>query len=237
MGGNKEPGVPNLKTPSIGDLYSEAVSANINELPRILEAYGKYGPQYQSIQRQLFPEQFGVQAGLGQELTTALSAINQGGGGALPETLRTPALSYLRGAQAARGMAESPVSAMSEMKYLGELGENYRQNITSSGINFMNATPAGGEMNLDTIGLKPAGMEYLTGANQTQYQLNNETDLVQYGLDMQKYQRDQEKKNAQWKMLGQIGGGAVGGYFGGPAGAEAGAAVGGQLGQLGGTYF
>lgn len=168
-GGSNEqtlsPQIPNARVPSIDELYGQAVSASINQLPRLLDAYGQYAPQYVNQQKSLYPEKTTTQTQLSQELVQALQSINQGGGGALPDTIRTPALNYLRSAQSARGQALSPVSSLEEMQYLGGLGEQYRQNVTGSALQFLNTNDIGGTTSIDTLGLTPMSPTNLTNAN------------------------------------------------------------------------
>ena len=67
--GGSAPQIPDVRVPSIGELASAAIDANIAGLPKLLDAFKQYGPGYaqsindifkqgQSQLAELYPEQY-----------------------------------------------------------------------------------------------------------------------------------------------------------------------------------
>lgn len=258
MGGGSGPEVPNIETRSIGDVYGGAVDASINQLPRLLQAFSQYGPGYaktladifiqnQSRQREAYPEKYAVLQPLSESLSTGLRSVNTAGGQYIPETLRTAALNNIRAGQAARGMAESPVSALSEAQYLGGLSEDYRSNLTNQSLQFLNTSDLlvpGSTIDMGTLGLTPASPTALAQLDAQMLEpLRVENEWSTYSAEMDAWARAQARKRALGGDIGAMTGMAAmvaaAPFTGGASLAFLPAAgkIGQSAGQAGGTFF
>lgn len=245
--GGGGPDVPNVAPSSLTDISNEAISANIGNLPRLLQAFQQYGPQYantindiyaQSQRRlqELFPDQYGVQHQFAQNLQGALGSIGAAGGQAIPSTLLSPLLDQLRGSQAARGIATSPISALSESQAFGNLAEQYRGNISSEALQFLNTNPLetpGARQSLDTLGLTPISNTNLFQGGITQDAARVNNSYNQFSLQQQQYNNRQAANQRRGQLIGSLAGGALGSFLG-PGGAYLGAQGGASI---GGTFF
>lgn len=211
FGGSK----PEVKVKSIGDLTQEAAQANISTLPMIIEAMNKYGPQYAAALMNANAGGNPTIKPLAELLTGRLEEL---GSGNLPSYLRTPFLANLRAGQAARGMAESPISAVSEATALGGLTEESLMNTIGSALEF--GRNPGMSVDASDLGLGLPGIGGLTGLAQEQNvsEINQAADA-------------NSRRVSKNKMLGSIIGGVGGAMIGMP---DAGAAAGGAI---GGTFF
>lgn len=216
MGGS--PKTPEVK--GIGQLTSEAVNANISSLPAIIAAMNQYGPEYAAA---LLKSNYAANPTLKPLGDLINERLDQARGGTIPSYLRDPFTQNLRAAQAARGMAESPISAASEAGQLGALTENANQFSIGAGIDFskipgmsMSGSDLQGNLGLD---LPTIGQQEGLGQEQNISAINAALD-------------EQSRKKSKFGTIGSLIGGTAGSIIGGPAGAMAGANAGNALGTL-----
>lgn len=225
MASGKTPDPPQLNAPSVGELTNQAVNANIGNLPAILDAYKKYGPEAAA---QMLASAQAINPTL-KPLADLLSGrIDQVSAGGIPDTLRKAYEVNFRNSNAARGFVDSPASANAEAIGLAGLGEEFAQNTIADSLEFgrnMGRGPGLGDLGLALPGI---GDQEAIGvdANATA----NDVALSQYQIA----QANAKKKSQQ--MGGIIGGGigAVVGLAGGPIGAAQGYQAGTTI---GGTFF
>lgn len=246
-GGGSQPSIPNVQTPSLSSLMGSATDASIENLPKLLEAFQKYGPQYaqsiNDIYRQQTPE---LQQTLGNmtSLTNAnlgfLQGAQSGQNNGIPQPLQLAFQQNLRGAQAARGMGDSPASAYSEATGLAGVGEQYRQNVTGESQAFMNSLPQftpGANQSMSTLGLNPISPTDALSANLDLTGLDISNQWDQFAAQTQQWNNKQALQQSLFGGVGALYGGAIGAGLGGPMGAAVGAGVGAGFGKGVGTMF
>lgn len=228
MASGKTQDAPQLSAPSIGDITSQAVNANISNLPAILDAYKKYGPEAAASMLQAAQSLNPTLKPLGDLLT---GRINQVASGGIPDTLKTAYETQFRNANASRGFLDSPASANAEAIGLAGLGEEFAQNTIGDSIDYGKLlTSTGGTPTLANLGLDLPGVGT---------QENNALDATKNANDvaLSQYQIEQANKKRQSQQLGGLVGGGVGAAIG-LAGGPIGAAQGYQAGTtIGGTFF
>ncbi len=216
--------VPEIQTKSLGQLTDEAVTANIQNLPRIAEAFAQFGPQFGEAAFNSFvasnPDIARVIPKLADLLGTRL---DQAKTGQVPDFVLAPARERLRTAQSIRGNALSPISGASEAQLLGELAEESIQNTLSQARGFTGQRQGGEAPSLADLGLDLPGVG----------------DQVERGVELMDFEQTAAIENfnnrlARRKAIGKLIGGGAGYLAGGPAGAAAGRAIGGEV---GGTFF
>jgi hypothetical protein len=217
--GGSKPNIPEVK--GVGQLTQEATSANISALPQIIEALKTYGPRYASAILESNPQLKQLSDLISGRLTDASK-------GNIPDYIRNPFLANLHAAQASRGFADSPVSALTESIGLGGLTEESIQNTINDSLKF-NEIP-GTTVNSKTLGLElpSIGTQEGTGQEQNVSDINRASSL--YELN----QSNKKKSGTQLASLIGAGTGAAIGLSGGPIGAIQGAQIGGTLGN---TFF
>lgn len=250
-GGGGGPDIPNVEVRSLTDIANEAVSANIGNLPRLLQAFQQYGPQYaqaindifaqsQARLRELYPEQYRVLDPLSRGIASNLGFINDASTTGIPEPILARSRDLIRAGQAARGIAESPVSALTEATELAGVGEQFRSNVTNEGLQFMGLNPLmapGSLQSFDTLGLTPISNTSLFEGGQRLEPLRIQNAYDRFALEQEQYNARRAQRGNTGQMIG-AGVGGIGGFIvGGPVGAYYGAQIGSQLGQAGGTYF
>lgn len=247
---SKGPSTPDVQVRSLTDIANEAVNANIGNLPKLLEAFSQYGPQYAQLINQIYtdanksfkdtnPMQYNVLDPLSKGIASNLNFINDSQNEGIPQPLLNSQRNRLRSAQAARGIAESPAAAFSEANALAPIGEQYRENVTDEALRFLSLPPGstttpGAMQNFSTLGLDPISSSTLFGGGLELEPMRVNNAYDQYALQQQSYNNQQQKNKDLMKLIG-TGVGAVGGFaVGGPAGAAYGASAGNQA---GGTFF
>lgn len=203
---------------SVGDLAGQAVSANIANLPAIMDAYKKYGPEAASSMLAAAQALNPTLKPLGDLLNQRIGEV-QGGG--IPDTIRKAYETNFRNSMAARGFADSPASANAEAIGLAGVGEDFAQNtITGANAYGRNLPTTPG---LAELGLQPPSIGTEEGIAQEQ-------NISAINLALQQ----QANKKAKGSAIGSVLGGGLGAIVGGPSGALAGASAGGAI---GGTFF
>lgn len=250
-GGNKGPSVPDVRVPSVGELANGAISSNIENLPRLLQAFQQNAPGYsqtindifsQSQKRlaELYPEQYGILSKTSRNIGANLDFINQAGSSGIPEGLLGNYQNRIRSAQAARGIAESPTSAAYEATALAPVAEDYRRGVTNEALQFMNISPLmapGSNLDLNSLGLNPISSTDLFKGNMDLSEQNISNQYNQFRLQQEAYNKAMQRKMAMGQLIG-AGIGGIGGFaIGGPGGAAVGAKAGSEIGKAGGTYF
>lgn len=241
----KAPEPPEIQAKSLGQIQAEAVSANIESLPRLLAAYQQYGPEFSKVLTQNFidaqkrapeayPELYAVLNPLTKAISGRLNDINTGG---IPEGVMTPYTTALRGAQRLRGFVDSPISAYEEANYLLPYAEQYKKDVIDEGQNFVSTlntlrTVPGADVTLDTLGLTPpsiaSGME--TEANVLQ-PFREQARMQNYSNRRAVSQQNSKRKNGIAQVVGGAAG-AMGAPFVGMdpyTGSQIGAAIGGTF--------
>lgn len=244
----KTPDVPEIQAKSLGQVEQEAVSANIQSLPQILQAYAQYGPEFSKVLTQNFidaqkrapeayPELYQVLNPLTKAVSGRLNDINNGG---IPQGVLQPYQDAVRNAQRLRGTVESPVSTYEEAHYLQPFAEEYKRGVIDDGQNFVSTlntlrTVPGSDVGLNTLGLTPPNIsDSMNLEGQVLQPFREQARLQNYTNALAASQAKAKQKSGQAKMIGGMVGGGAGFIFGGPAGAEAGS----QIGQsIGGTFF
>lgn len=231
--------VPDVKIQTGGELYDQAVSSSIGSLPKLLEAYQKFGPgfsktlndifvQSQGRAAEAYPELFQVLKPLANTISQRLGYAQAGGLSGTPQPLIDSFSEGLRSAQAIRGMAESPISAVTEGRELAGLAEQFRRNSIGEGLSFAGLNfPEMPFADPSYLGLVPPSLSSLTGFNQGQS--NKYADFVNNTLETTPPKRSKSSR----AISGGLTGAQLGMQFGGPTGA----AIGGGLGALGGVFF
>lgn len=256
-GGGKSPSVPDIKVPSVGEVASQAIDANISNLPKLLKAYAQYGPEYsntvnnifkqgQAQLKELFPEQYDVQSKLGKNISANLGFIGDANNSGIPQPLLEHGQNLIRSAQAGRGNAMGPISVVDEAVQLAPLAETFRSNVTNEAQNYLNGkqlTTPGSQVGLDTLGLDPISSTELFKGNLDLTQLDIDNQYQQFALQNEAANAAKAKKASTWKNIGS----AVGVAAGVAAAPFTGGAslafipqlsqAGGAIGQAGGTYF
>lgn len=212
----KAAAVPAVK--SVGDLTQEAVSANINSLPQILAAYQKYGPEAASKLLEAAQVANPTLKPLGDLLNQRISESAAGG---IPATLTKAYETAFRNSSAARGFADSPVSANAEAIGLAGLGEEYAQNTITGANDYGKITPK-------SPGLGELGLDLPTISGQEGLGQEQNISAINAALDAN------ARKKSKGSTIGSVIGGGLGAITGGPAGALAGSQAGGAI---GGTFF
>lgn len=256
-GGGSSPSVPDIKVPSLGQVADEAVNANISNLPKLLKAYAQYGPEYsntvnqifkqgQSQLKDIFPEQYDVMSKLGKNISSNLGFIGDANNAGIPQPILEHAQNTIRSAQAARGNALGPISAVDEAVQLAPVGEQFRANVTGEAQNFLNGTQLttpGSTVGLGDLGLDPISSTDLFKGNLDLTSLNIDNQYQQFALQKDAATEAKAKKGAKGKSIGA----AIGAGIGVAAAPFTGGAslalipqlssAGGAIGQAGGTYF
>lgn len=258
MSGSKAPAIPDVKAKSVGDLYGEAVNANISNLPALFKAYQQYGPQYAQVLAQQYGQlvpgiqnsYYGANPSLQpaqQYMAGKIQDISQAGFGGIPSDILVPFRESLRAAQAARGQAESPISADSEALQLGQFAESYKSNIFNENNQLINSNPINSAFLAATpqpvspgsIGLAGASPSDLTTVGVSQNALDVNTQLTLAAARQAQYNKELANKQAIWGGVGAATGAVIGGVAtgGNPMGISAGAKAGQTAGQGVGTFF
>ena len=220
----KGPDIPEIKTKSLKELTSEAVSANISQLPEIAKAFAQFGPELGQAAFASFvaanPDVAKTMKQLGSLLTSRLSDAE---GGQVPDFILAPFRERLRGGQAIRGVAESPISAVSEARELGEVAEGSILDTIRAAVGF-SGTSQGGTPTLGDLGLDLPDIGSQIDSGVKVQGLENEALLENFAL-----KRGRQKGKSEF--IGSVVGAGIGLAVGNPLG---GAAVGRQV---GGTFF
>ena len=254
MAKGKTPEPPQIQAKSLGQIQQEAITANIESLPRILEAYKQYGPQFvqamtenysqaQSKARNIYPELYKVLDPLGGAVSSKLSKLqtffNTGDASAIPDYILNPYRENLRAAQAGRGTFNSPVSAYQEANFLLPYTEQYGNTAIDQGVNVAELLnrikDVPGSVGPEDIGLgiPSIGEGINTEANILQ-PFRETARIENYNTNLAYQQNKNKQKNrALGYGIGAMVGGGIG-LAGGPIGALQGAKVGGEV---GGTFF
>lgn len=258
--GGSGPSIPNIQPKTIGELISEVVSGNIEQLPQILKAFQQFGPEFAQIagdifiqaqqrRAEAFPEQFRVLEPLSRAIGGRLEDIQGAGLQGVPQGVLQPFTEALRAAQAARGTAVSPASAIEEGRLLGIESEAFKRGVIEQGIQFANIEPLvvpGAVQTPETLGIElPDPTGSLNIAASVLEPMRIESILGTFTLEQERANAERQRRQQLFKSLGQVGGTVVGagvGFFvGGPPGALVGAKLGGtvgsQIGTAGGTFF
>jgi len=215
---------PQVELRSLQELTSEAVGANISQLPRILEAFQQFGPEFAEAALASFEAANPQLASVIRDLAPLISTrAQQAATGQLPPLLLEPFRQNIRAAQAGRGLAESPISAVSEARQLGELAEEFARSTITGGTTFASQVRQGQAPSLASLGLELPGLPGQVGRAER-------LDETRRGLTVQAVQGEDETS----RLIGELVGGAGGFALGGPGGAAAGAEIGGAI---GGTFF
>ncbi len=218
----KAPDLPPVK--SVGELTTEATSANIANLPAIIEAFNKYGPEAASSMLIAAQNLNPTLKPLGDLLNKRIGEVSAGG---IPETLRRAYETSFRNASAARGFADSPASANAEAIGLATEGETYAKNTFDAANAYGSNLPKA--PTIGELGLTPPTIEsgVQTGVSQNDTAIN---------LAYQQQVYAAAKKKSQAAGIGGLIGGTVGliGSGGniGVANSFAGAGA-----SIGGTFF
>lgn len=215
--GSKKQDVPKVK--SIGELTTEGTQANIAQLPLIIEAMNKYGPDFAAA---LLKTNYGSNPalkGLGELLSSRLEDAKSGG---IPQYLKDAFTQNLRGAQAIRGFADSPISAAQEGFGLAGIADASINNTINSAIDFSNLDAT--SVSLEDLGLNLPGIGDQTGKAQEQ-------NISQIQAAQDEYNLKRSDRKAKGSLVGGIVGGIGGSFLGDPV---SGAAVGSSI---GGTFF
>jgi len=250
--GGSGPDIPNIEPKTIGQLTAEIISGNIEQLPQILKAFEQFGPEFAKIagdifiqaqQRrgEAFPEQFRVLEPLSRAIGGRLQDIQGAGLQGVPQGVLQPFTEALRAAQAARGTAVSPASAIEEGRLLGIESEAFKRGVIAQGIQFSNLQPLvvpGAIQTPETLGIElPDPTGSLNIAASVLEPLRIESILGTFTLEQERANAERQRRQQLFKTIGTVVGAAGGAVVGGPAGARIGASVGGQLGSAGGTFF
>lgn len=221
--GGGSPQLPEVKSTS--QLAGEAAQANIANLPALIEAYKKYGPEAASAMLTAAQTMNPTLKPLGDLLNKRIDEVSTGG---IPATLRASYEQSFRNAQAARGFGDSPASSNAEAIGLAGLGETYAQNTITGANDYQRGLPQA--PGLAELGLKNPTILEQEGVAQEQ-------NISEINRAQQQQAQDAAHKTKKASgigaALGGLAGGAVG-LAGGPFGAIAGAQVGSQI---GGTFF
>lgn len=219
---------PEVQVKSLGELTGEATSANISQLPNILQAFEQFGPGFGAAALRAFEE---ANPTISQNIKQLGSVLGQRlqdvAAGGIPGTLRTAALSNIRAGQAARGTAISPISAVSEAQQLAEVGETFAQNTIQGSLAF------GGLRQGQTPGLEELGLDL--PSIQQQVQTGQQVDIRTQEAAATNFARQEEARKLQNAQRGTAAGAIIGGTIGlagGPVGAIQGAQAGRQLATL-----
>lgn len=222
-GSGSSPQLPAVK--STAELAQEAAQANISNLPALLDAYKKYGPEAAAAMLTAAQNLNPTLKPLGDLLTKRIDEVSVGG---IPATLRASYETAFRNAQASRGFGDSPASSNAEAIGLATLGEDYAQNTFAAANNYGANLP-------DTPGLAELGLENPSLIQQEA--VGQEQNISNINRAQQQMAQDaaarKRKSTAIGGTVGAVAGGLVG-LAGGPVGAIQGA----QLGaQAGGVFF
>lgn len=216
---------PKLEAPSIGELTNQSVNANIANLPAIIEAYKKYGPEAASQMLAAAQTLNPTLKPLGDLLNQRIGEVSAGG---IPQTLKNAYEVNFRNSMASRGFADSPVSANAEAIGLAGVGETYAQNTFSAASDYASSLP-------NAPGLGDLGLD-LPSVNEGVDSAANANDYANQ-VAMENYANEQAARKKKSQQAGAVIGGVVGagvGLAGGPFGAIQGY----QAGQaIGGTFF
>lgn len=235
--------------PSPRETTREAISAQVESLPDILQAQQEFGPQFTQLQLEQL-QQFGpefaqaaleLQQEFGPQIGAALRAEQEAAApelGAARETLtsflqqpqelsaqeRRQAQQDIRGAQQARGLVETGFGAEQELEGLTRL----RQELKTRRLN---------------IALATAGRAPVTGATQQQQQQFGPGQLVQnvqpgqiFGLAASTFGTQGSIFNTQAQLAAAQQGPGLGGILGGIGGAAIGGLAGGFGTAAGGAF-
>lgn len=209
---------------SVGDLTSQAVNANIANLPAIMEAYKKYGPEAASSMLAAAQTLNPTLKPLGDLLNQRIGEVSAGG---IPDTIRRAYETNFRNSMADRGFVDSPASANAEAIGLAGIGEDYAQN-TITGANAygrnLPTTPGLGELGLN---LPTVGQQEGIGQEQN-------LSAIQAALDAQARQKS---KNSSTGALIGAGVGILGSVATGGLDIPVAAMYSGLGGAAGGTFF
>lgn len=222
-GGAKAPSLPEVK--SVGQLTTEATQANISNLPAIIEAFNKYGPEAASSMLTSAQALNPTLKPLGDLLNKRIDEVS---GGGIPDTLRASYEREFRNSMASRGFLDSPVSANEESIGLANLGETYAQNTITGAEGYGKLLP--NNPTLSDLGLTPPSIESGVRAGEDQ-------NLNAINIAYQQQVDEAARKKKQAAGTGALIGGGIGGIVGlagGPFGAIAGAQAGSSI---GGTFF
>lgn len=231
---------PEIHTPSIGELSGQAANANISNLPAIIDAFNKYGPeaaaQMLTVAKQINP----TLAPLGDLLGKRISEVSSGG---IPATLKAAYERNFRESMAARGFADSPASANAEAIGLATEGETYAQNTIADATAYAGILPK--TPTIGDLGLTPPTQGELVTAGVQGTKLKqdyavastdiaNQNNINQYQAAQDAYNLEQSKRKAQGAQIGAL----VGELGGNALVPGMGTAVTKQMGaSIGGTFF
>lgn len=211
-----------------------------------MQAFQQYGPEFSKVLTQqyidaqkrapeAYPELYQVLEPLTKAVSGRLNDINSNGG--VPQGVLTPYTNAIRGAQAARGFFESPISAAEEANYLLPYAEQYRKDVIGEGnslvgtLNTLRSLPESSYgVDLDSLGLTPPSINSGMQLNaQTLQPFEQEAKLQNYQNTVAYNQSQAKKKNTGLGAMIGAGTGAIIGLSGGPIGAVQGAQIGGNL--------
>lgn len=214
----KTPDLPAVK--SVGELTTEATQANIANLPAIIEAFNKYGPEAASTMLTTAQALNPTLKPLGDLINTRLGEA-QGGG--IPDTLRQYYEKQFREGMASRGFLDSPISAHAEAIDLAGKAEDYNVNTMNAANSYASNLPK--SPTLGDLGLDLPGIDEGVSTAQASNVSDIDRAVQQQAIDA----ANKKKKNS---LIGSALGGGIGGIISGgnPAAMYEGA-------QIGGTFF